>query len=95
MNNLTPAGPAPPFSPRGEEKDFEVGTKSGGEREGQTSQNGQNGHSGVVNGTTNGTNGEQANGNSSIKPDDVANRKETPTASSLMKTTTVVQKNYC
>merc|ERR1719266_3226590 len=69
-------GPAPPFSPRGEEKDFESGTKSGGERESQAS---QNGHSGVVNGTTNGTNGEQANGNSSLKPDDVANRKETPT----------------
>ena len=34
----------------------------------------------MVNGTTNGTNGEQANGNSSLKPDDVANRKETPTS---------------
>ena len=34
----------------------------------------------MVNGTTNGTNGEQSNGNSSIKPDDVANRKETPTS---------------
>ena len=33
----------------------------------------------MVNGTTNGTNGEQANGNSSLKPDDVGNRKETPT----------------
>ena len=34
----------------------------------------------MVNGTTNGTNGEQSNSNSSIKPDDVANRKETPTS---------------
>ena len=33
----------------------------------------------MVNGTTNGTNGEQSNGNSSLKPDDVANRKETST----------------
>jgi len=66
-------GPAPPFSPRGEEKSF------GGENETKpiaAGQNSENGHSAAVNGTTNGTNGEQTNGDSTIiKPNDVANKE--------------------
>ena len=66
-------GPAPPFSPRGEEKSF------GGENETKpiaAGQNSKNGHSAAVNGTTNGTNGEQTNGDSTIiKPNDVANKE--------------------
>merc|ERR1712066_1067229 len=59
-------GPAPPFSPRGEEKSF------GGENQtkpisGQKTQNSENGHS-AVNGTT--------NGDSTIKANDVANNKD-------------------
>ena len=66
---MFPAGPAPPFSPRGEEKSFENQTKLVA---GQTS---EHGHS-AVNGTTNGTNnGEQTNGDSAIKPNDVANKE--------------------
>jgi len=64
-------GPAPPFSPRGEEKTF------GGETETKpvaAAQNSENGHS-AVNGTTNGTNGDQTNGDGTIKQNDVANKE--------------------
>ena len=72
MNPFFFLGPAPPFSPRGEEKSF------GGENQTKpnAAETGQNGHSAAVNGTTNGTNGEQRNGDSTIiKPNDVANKE--------------------
>ena len=71
MNLCCLAGPAPPFSPRGEEKTF------GGETETKpvaVAQNSENGHS-AVNGTTNGTNGDQTNGDGTMKQNDVANKE--------------------